>query len=55
MVRFYKVLKEGKEVYKTTSLSMAMDYRKSNGGSIQNKCWTYDEDGIPHRTGRLKK
>ena len=50
MVRFYKVEKNGEEVYKTTSLSMAMEYRKLNGGTIKNKCWTYDEDGFPFRS-----
>jgi hypothetical protein len=28
MVRYFKVEKDGKEVYKTTSLSMAIDYKK---------------------------
>tara|TARA_R100000808_G_C2152027_1_gene161307 strand:+ start:703 stop:873 length:171 start_codon:yes stop_codon:yes gene_type:complete len=50
MVKFYKVEKDGKEIYKTTSLSMAIDYKKSNGGVVKNKCWTYDDDGFPHRT-----
>ena len=50
MVKFYKVEKDGKEIYKTTSISMAMDYRKANGGVVKNKCWTYDDEGFPHRT-----
>ena len=50
MVKFYKILKDGKEVYKTTSLSMAMEYRKSNGGTIKNKQWIYDDEGFPHRS-----
>ena len=34
MVKFYKVEKDGKETFKTTSLSMALEYRKSNGGVV---------------------
>jgi hypothetical protein len=50
MVRYFKVEKDGKEVYKTTSLSMAIDYKKANGGVVKNKCWTYDDDGFASRT-----
>jgi len=50
MVKYYKVEKDGKEVYKTTSLSMALEYRKASGGVVKNKCWTFDDEGFPHRT-----
>ena len=41
-MKYYKVWKENKVVYTTTSLGMARDYRDKNGGVIKNKRWVVE-------------
>ena len=44
MVKYYKVWKGGKVTYKTTSIGMARDYRKANGGVIKERHWVMENE-----------
>lgn len=44
MVKYYKVWKGGKVLFKTTSLGMARDYRKANGGVIRERHWVMENE-----------
>ena len=44
MVKYYKVWKGGKVLFKPTSLGMARDYRKANGGVIRERHWVMENE-----------
>jgi hypothetical protein len=42
-MKWYKVWKGNEEMFKTTSLGMARDYQKKNGGVIKERHWVVEE------------
>jgi len=42
-MKWYKVWKGNEEMFKTTSLGMARDYQKKNGGVIKERHWIVEE------------